>query len=182
MKKLILLGAIVFVMMALVVPVNSLAEEEKPKDSQVEGLWLTIPGLPEDAYEYDFRTNEQGAVVYTRMLPGGGLVIIGRVPVVDEGGETITPETLQDWVAGSEGTDKSAIQITHEEELSALYSYPTYTAHYSKGEGDDLRNNLNLYMFTDKWVLMVMINVAYDFEDDYQALADDWFKTMELRD
>jgi hypothetical protein len=158
------------------------------EDDAVEGLWLEIPKFPKDAEVIDFAQNEDGVAALSRMIDDGLLVlVVERLKNAMDDGEDFTADKVGKFVAEIEELGEDDVDVTeNEEEFAELYSYPVASATYITGENEDTRNNLDLYMFTDKWVFRVKVSISADHMENYGGedggKLKEWFYNMKLRD
>jgi hypothetical protein len=64
--------------------------------------------------------------------------------------------------------------------LSELYTYPCAFVGYVTGRNEDMRENMGLFIFTDRYCFVVEASVAADWAMDYQERIMEWLATLEF--
>lgn len=156
--------------------------EEGAPDKAVEGLWIEVSNFPAESEIRGFEMNDEGVASYTRTLDEGTIaLVVERLPMENDG-KTITPEMIGALVAEFEGIAEDTIEVTPSiEEYSKLYSYPVAGAEFMTGEGEDSRANIDMYIFTDKWLFRIHVSMLADSADQYEERVMDWFANLKMR-
>lgn len=159
-------------------------EGQTSDDDAVEGLWIEVSKFPEEADPVAFDMNDEGVASFTRILKGGAVVlVVERLPVSNADGEPLTPENLGKLVADYEGIAEDEITITPSlDALAELYSYPVAGAEFTTGEGEDARNNIDVFLFTDPWLFRIHVSVAAVFMEEYEEQIQEWLTNLKFRE
>ncbi|MGI6784921.1 MAG: hypothetical protein ACOX5A_12075 [Aminivibrio sp.] len=184
MKKKILLagGLALLISFAVALTPASLLWAEEEGDGAVKGLWVEVGGLPENVVDLDFQMNDEGVASYTRMIDDGtAILVVERLPVENDEGETVTAENLAALIASFEGIEEKGVNVTSDmENFSKLYSYPVCGADYVTGDNEDARDNVDLFIFTDSWLFRIHIAISADFSEEYEEMAGEWLTNLKL--
>lgn len=150
------------------------------EDGSVKGLWLRIPGFPEDAEIIEFNDDGGGEVTYIRSIDDGVYSLsIYRLAADEETTAEQLKEAIRETVAES-GGDPEEIDFAGAEEFKEILSYPCMTAEYEIGENEDVKKVAVLGVFTDEFVFLVQASVAADFFEDYSGKTTEWFGSIKL--
>ncbi len=158
--------------------------EGQISDDAVEGLWIEVSKFPEEAEVVDFQMNDEGTASFTRILDEGVVaLVVERLPVENNDGEPVTPETLGKLVAEFEGIQEEEIEISPSlDDFAELYSYPVAGAEFTKGENEDARKNIDLFLFTDTWLFRIHVSIAADSFDAYEDHVKEWLTSLKFRE
>ncbi len=159
-------------------------DDGETSDEAVKGLWIEVPGFPAEGEVVDFQMNDEGVASYTRTLDGGALaLVVERLHAADDAGELTTPDDIGAFVAAFEGIEEDTIHVSPSlDEIAKLYSYPVAGAEFTTGANEDLRKNLDLFIFTDQWLFRIHVSVMADSAENYEKQIEEWFTTLKMRE
>jgi hypothetical protein len=147
-------------------------------DKSVKGLWIEVPNLPKDAEVVDFGMNDEGVVAYTRLVDAPAVAIV--VERLNPDSIAYGPEAIAEFVAEAEDIDAGDVAVEAMDDLSGKYSYPVFGANYETGWEDNMRQNADIYIFTDPWVFRLHAVVAEEYADEYMSQVYDWYSNLKL--
>ena len=172
--------AVFFAAAVLLVTGGAFAAEP---DAQVKGLWLRSPSFPKDAEVVKFEDNkDMDMVTYTRSVDGLLTFSIRRQPI--EGSELQHPDDvpglIEMWTNNDDTMRRVQIDTHAGVVLSELYTYPCAFVGYVTGRNEDMRENMGIFIFTDRYCFVVEASVAADWAMDYQERIMEWLATLEF--
>ncbi len=168
------------------------ATSARAGDSKVKGLWLEIPGLPEaSSTSFNVQSGGEGEAYFERNFDGGIVKIsIERVYSEDRNGDALVPGDTGKLTVKLESLRENMeialedIEITESvENLEEIYSYPVATAVYATGEGEYMRENQDIFIFTDEWIFRIHLSFMPDCLEDYDGdEMRGWIENMRMVD
>ena len=160
-------------------------------DGRVKGLWLEIPGLPEEgATSFDVQPGGGGEAFFEWSMDDGALVLsIERIRSKDRDGGVLEPGDagrlsvrLQALRHKTEVDEAGISAAELVEKPRKIDSYPVAATRYETGAASDTRINTDVFFFTEEWVFRVHIALTTDYMED-PDIADKiegWFADMEI--
>jgi hypothetical protein len=156
-------------------------------DANVKGLWLKCPEFPSDAEVVAFSDNPSpldeslSDVSYLRFLDGVLTFEISRSTMEESAIQG--PDDVRDYIemeVYDAGGDIDKIDVDAEPGvLSEHFTYPCVTAAYMKGQNEDTRMCVSLFIFTDAYLFSASASVAADWFEEYEDRLLGWFLGLE---
>lgn len=160
-------------------PTKATGGNKKAPDVKITGLWLEIPGFPEDM-ETEMTANQEGMAAWMAHVDEGLTLTILRHPNPNN---AITTEHVATFISEFATIPEDEVSVTvpgkDERPFSAAEQYPFAVAEFKNSDGGKEITNISMFFFPKEFFFLVHVEAADEdilrkHEDDFER----WFKSM----